>query len=335
MRETLRRLRIVVMALTLAVAFLYGDATKLGAAPPPTDCAEVCPGASCDTQCRTWVGDLEWFPTCGEYGVCNAEQYCGNGTCEPEIGEDFNNCQDCPPPPPPPPAPDPTTVVLVNGALKDADTSWIYGSPMVDAVAATYGHAPLPFPWTENSFFEVIPPYAGIGLGALDLADFVHSLPEGNVDIVAHSHGGNVAIFATYFLPDRPIRNLINLATPVNWDLDRVVGGAGVLNRCTVSSWFDAVQFGGASTFQQWLFSEAIYNGYEALRNAQDAYDREDWEAFAAYSALAALYFLEADGWWESAKVEWQGATWWANVLGHDLHTPEIWNALVPHCVQR
>jgi len=334
MRETLKRLRIV-MVLMLAV-FFYRGAPLLGAPPPPESCEDVCPGAPCDTQCQTWVGDEEWFPTCGEYGVCNAEPYCGDGVCQPSIDEDFNTCpDDCPPPPPPPPPPGPFHVLLVNGSFGDPNESWIYpGSDMFNAVRDTYGQDPLPWFWLESD--QVFPPYTGIFLGGQQLAAFVSILPEGDVDVVAHSHGGNVAIWATRNLPDRPLRNLIDLATPINFELARHVGGAGVAHRCTASSWEDPIQFLGASWGQIYLFAVAVDLAVHYANLAQDAFDQQDWEHYFEYLALEALFILEADGWWASTKYEWEGPTHIFHNLWHStMHEPQVWNALVPACVHR
>src|SRR6266567_8697365 len=63
------------------------------------------------------------------------------------------------------------------------------------------------------------------------------------LNIVAHSHGGNVVKIATYFL-NRNIDNLVNLGTPENFDLPDINSRA-VNNYCSVSSVTDLIQVSG------------------------------------------------------------------------------------------
>ena len=65
------------------------------------------------------------------------------------------------------------------------------------------------------------PTYSSIYIGSGGLADFINSLqftPGAKLNVVAHSHGGNVVKVASYFI-SHPITNLVNLGTPQNWDL--------------------------------------------------------------------------------------------------------------------
>jgi len=332
MRETLKRLRTIALALTLAVAF-YDRAAVLGASSALPSCGEICSDSSCETECETWVGDVMWFTTCGEYGVCIAEPYCGDGICQLENGEDYNNCQDCPPPPPPPPPPpSPRTIVLVNGAITE-DPTWIYqGSAMSNAIAATYGQQPIPFLWLNNDAV-FYPEYGGIYAGGFELGNVIAALPQGHdVHVITHSHGGNVAIISTFWA-NRQIKNLINLATPINWDLLREVGGAGVVSRCTVSGSGDWVQFVGSSPFQIYGFASNVWAAIDAGWEAAQALANEDWELFFYWSALSAYYYFQADEWWDSTKVEWEGPTYSVNVTDHgDMHEPAVWNAIAAYC---
>lgn len=327
MRDTFKRLRTVVMMMTLAIAAYDADAILRAASPNLPSCEAVCSEEpSCDTECETWVGDLIWLTTCGEYGVC--PPYCGDGTCNPEIGENYNNCSDCPPPPPPP---DPSNIILVNGSF-NAFPQWMdVGSAEYNAIAATYGQGPSPWRWMQNEsvFF---PLYSGIYDGGLELGSFIAALPEGDVQVIAHSHGGNVAIVATFWA-NRQIKHLINLGTPVNWDVDRYVGGAGTYSRCLISSWDDWTQFYGSSPGQVAAYviniTYAVQTGFEAAQALLDG----DYVLFGYLSALSGYYYLQADEWFASAKIEFQGPTYMFGGLSHsDLHEPAVWNAIAPHC---
>lgn len=63
--------------------------------------------------------------------------------------------------------------------------------------------------------------YSDIFDGGVSLADFINSYnfqPGEPLNIVAHSHGGNVVKIASWLI-SHDITNLVDLGTPQNWDL--------------------------------------------------------------------------------------------------------------------
>ena len=94
-----------------------------------------------------------------------------------------------------PPGTEPV-VLLINGSFAQSPAGWTApGSPEFNAIAASYGVSPDPWPWTSNGFWDVMPPYYdGIWYGGWQLANFLASLPAGEVNIISHSHGGNVVL---------------------------------------------------------------------------------------------------------------------------------------------
>lgn len=219
--------------------------------------------------------------------------------------------------------------ILVNGSYDD-DPTWIYpGSPEFGAIADTFGYPPTPFQWFGND--NVIPPlYSSIWNGAMDLANFLNGVQADNVNVIAHSHGGNVVKIASWWV-SRPLGHVINLATPVNWDLWPLDGHA--YSFCQASSYWDWVQFFGASPTQvSWFFE----NQYRAARYAWEAAEAAlngDWDLFAYYSALAAYHEAEAQLWWLSTKIEPGAANHLFGGVGHgDMHEPPVWNAIKNQC---
>ena len=237
-----------------------------------------------------------------------------------------------------PPPPQNKFVLLINGSFAESPAGWTApGSPMFNAVAATYGVTPDPWPWTTNSFGDVIAPnYNGIWYGGWQLANYLASLPAGEVNIISHSHGGNV-VLASQVWSGRQIRRYIQLATPVNWDFGqwRYAIGYTVAGRCQVSSDTDWVQFFGASPGQITNFAIAMYAAHAGSQEAYDALRRGDyWEAFAWFAA-ASFAAYAADYWFWTTKDEVEGADWvfYNYGLGHsDMHEPPVWNAIAPYC---
>lgn len=174
--------------------------------------------------------------------------------------------------------------------------------------------------------------YEGIYAGAGPLAGLINALPAGDVNVVAHSHGGNVAIIATGMV-NRQINHLVELATPVNEDLPRYVGGYGVRRRCIASSWSDHIQFGGAAWWQITGYAASVYLAFEFGQAAADAWLQEDYEAYWIYVAAEAFWYWQADSWWASTKIEWTGTTVAYGGLDHgDMHEPGVWFSLPSWC---
>ena len=233
-----------------------------------------------------------------------------------------------------------TTTILLNGSFNQSPPWTQPGSPEFNAVAATYGQTPVVWQWTNdiNNFAGVtFPNYDGIVAGAYGLAAFIDGLPGGDINVVAHSHGGNVLGLATW-VAHRPLKHVINLATPVNYDLQPARWMAppplAPYSRCQASSFVDWVQFLGSSPFQVTEFIYASYDAEQLVNMAIDAAQQGDWAGALEASALAAAYAGDAFGWWMSTKVEWAGPTymWWDGHQHGDMHEPDVWNAIAGAC---
>jgi hypothetical protein len=204
-------------------------------------------------------------------------------------------------------------------------------SPEFSAIAATYGKPPVQFRWMQNNgvFY---PFYDGIVAGGWDLANFLDSLPGGDINVITHSHGGNVAIWATYLM-HRPIRHLINLGTPINWNLWRSLGGWGAYSHCQISSDSDWTQFWGSSPEQVYGFFDSDYYAVRYGIDAGQALANGDYDSFLYYTALAAYYAAQAYNYWWSTKIEWYAPTYVFGGLAHsDLHEPFVWWPIAGVC---
>lgn len=332
MRVTIKRLRMVL--LIAAVTVSLGDLRRTLYA-FPDDCADICPSSDCNTQC--YENEMEFQNgnaiSCRDYGVYDTSQMCcGDSVCSAETGETLETCYgDCYVP-----GAEPQTTFLVNGSLNPTMPDWMAtGSPLYNSMTATYnGQAPLQWFWPQNSVGEVTwPDYSGIYAGAQELANIVNGLPPGEiVNLVAHSHGGNVLIRSTLFL-DRPVKHLIELATPVNWDLPRHTYGHGAQWRCTASSWPDDVQFYGASPFQVALYFTMLFQSMDLYEEAWGHYANGDYEQWAIYMGLAYAAWEASEGFWGSTKLEHAGSTIVFENYNHPMmHEPVVWNQLPSYC---
>jgi hypothetical protein len=226
------------------------------------------------------------------------------------------------------------TTATINGSFVSAPAAWqTSGQPdqIYEAMQWWYGYAPSVAPWSQN--FWVFPPtYSDIWGGGPTMASILSAFPAGDLNVVTHSHGGNVAILSTYYMY-RPLRTLINLATPINWDLYGYLGGAGAYWRCQVSSSADWVQFIGASPTQILNFAYAVYASIVGAISAFDALVMGDYWTALAYFQYAVFEVIVADYWWYTTKIEVEGPTYMFSGLGHeDLHTAGVWNAIAPYC---
>ena len=192
--------------------------------------------------------------------------------------------------------------VLVNGSFSNPPVAWMVPGPEFDAITATYGAPPVQSYWDPS--WNVLPPYyIDIVAGRYPLANFLNSLPPAEVNLVTHSHGGNVAIMATY-LTGRRLRHLINLGTPINWDLPGALGGRGADSRCQISSAADWVQFVGASPYQVGHF---VYDIYQSIAGGVEAFQAllaGDYATAYAYFADAIFDVIDATYWWFTTKIE-------------------------------
>ena len=219
--------------------------------------------------------------------------------------------------------------VLVNGSF-NAYPPWMDDwSPEFSAIAETFGYPPIQFRWFDNN--AVFPPfYDGIFNGGFALASFLNGIGGDNLNLIAHSHGGNVVKFASYFL-GRPFRHLIHLGTPVNFDLYPFGGYA--YSFCQISSYADYTQFGGASPYQVANFGYEQAVAAQNFWNAGEAAFNGDWDLFAFYMAEGAYHEALANVWWLSTKLEWGAANYMFGGESHgDLHEPPVWYAIRNQC---
>lgn len=233
--------------------------------------------------------------------------------------------------------PPPTKItILVNGSFHPSYIPWWmqYGSPMNGAVTATLGVIPTSFHWYESEFPDIITPnYWGIDSGGFRLGQFLDQTYQPvPLDIVAHSHGGNVAIQGTW-RSGRLVRRLYQLGTPVNYDLWRSTP-ARVAARCQVSSTNDFIQPMGASSAQGWNIAAASYNAAASMYFAAEALWAGDYGGYIYYTALAAIYIAEADEAIYSTRLEVSPAVnlLYNSASHEDLHEPQYWNQAVNHC---
>jgi hypothetical protein len=224
---------------------------------------------------------------------------------------------------------------LINGSFDDSPDWAQPGSDEFNAIAATYGAPPRPWQWTSNSLSQVLPPnYSGIISGGFALANFLKSLPPGDVNLISHSHGGNVVLMSQVW-SNRPIRRYIQLATPVNWDFGdwRYALGYNVAGRCQASSRADWTQFFGSSPYQVGNF---FYSAYRSVAGAIEAFEaliQGDYDSSYWWFAQSVFDAIQADNWLDSTKIEIEGPTFMFGGLGHgDLHEQPVWNAIAPRC---
>lgn len=184
-------------------------------------------------------------------------------------------------------------LTIVIGGFLNGDADWI--SEMFDILWDTFGERPEVWKWSGvgvSNFSD----YIGIRTAGRLLAAYINSkLKDGEeLNIVAHSHGGNVVKEASHYLLRR-IDNLVTLGTPQNFDL-RPLNRLAVDNYCNVSSLADPVQFGGASLTQ-------IYNTVENTALGSFYASRGAWEIWRGsfllgvqYLALSARHFAQPPG---------------------------------------
>jgi hypothetical protein len=223
---------------------------------------------------------------------------------------------------------------LVNGSFVNPPADWMLpGHPdqLYEALQTWYGFAPSTAGWSPS--FLVFPPfYSDIWAGGPSMANILTGLRAGNLNVVTHSHGGNVAILSTYYM-SRRLRTLVNLGTPINFDLPGHLGGAGSSWRCQVSSSADWVQFAGSSPYQIANFAYAIYASVAGALAAFDALAVGDYATALAFFQYSVFEAMIAEYWWYTTKIEVVGPTYMFSGLGHDdLHTRAVWNAVAPFC---
>jgi len=228
------------------------------------------------------------------------------------------------------------TAALINGSFVSTPADWMLpgdADQIYEAIQGWYGYSPSTAAWVSN--IQVWPPnYPDIVGSAQQMANTLAAFPPGDLNVITHSHGGNVAILAS-LTPGwaTPIRRLVNLGTPINWDLPGYLGGPGAAGRCQISSTADWVQFIGASPTQIVNFAYAIYASIAGAVAAFEAAAFGDYLTALAYFQYAVFEVIQAEQWWLSTKVEVTGPTYMFSGLSHsDLHTAPVWNAIAPYC---
>lgn len=267
-------------------------------------------------------------PTCVYNNGCQLQQWDSNGGWQ----QQWQFVPQNGPPPSPPPS---GVTILVNGSFDDSPDWMNSTDPEYQAIAATFGDQPIAYHWSPNS--EVLPPYVDIFNGASDFASFVNGLniPSNQaLSIVAHSHGGNVVKIASWGI-SHPIDYLVNLGTPVNWDLYEFNFIPGnTVNFCQVSSLADDRQFAGSSpALQIYPFGEdQYYTGVWLDQEAQDLYNGDYTDALYDAAEVAA-YEADAFYWWMTAKLD--PLAWnviYTDLSHSDLHTAPVWSSITHDC---
>lgn len=107
---------------------------------------------------------------------------------------------------------------------------WAHDSPF-SAYLRTQGLTPAreghPFVWTGD--VDGVPIVAGNDweVGAIWLGDYLAALPYDDRNVIAHSHGGQLALIAATTVP---LRSLILVATPVRKAIEETVAPTAVGN---------------------------------------------------------------------------------------------------------
>lgn len=223
--------------------------------------------------------------------------------------------------------------ILVNGSFDDSPDWMDPGSDEFVAIGNTFGGQEVDFRWSGNDVF--FPAYSSIYDAGFALANFInsHSFSEGEgLNIVAHSHGGNVVKIATTLGLSHPINNLVNLGTPQNFDLP-FINTSAVINYCQVSSLADFTQVFGASPLQVAFFISAQIDAAFWEEQAIEALDMDDYDSFAIDEAIAAGFEADAAFWFFSTKIDVVADNVLFGSESHsDLHTVPVWNLLRYTC---
>lgn len=238
-----------------------------------------------------------------------------------------------------------TLVLPGTTAYCDQDPDYFSNSQFMDAISQTFGEPAQCWPW-DSSFWGTVPPYGGILDAATKLADFINSYPFAlgeRLNIVAHSHGGNVVKLASWSL-NHLVDTFVTLGTPVNWDLELMSGGMRMAeggNYCAVSSNDDRIQIIGASPLQSYGYYVNSFLSQQYMFVAQSylwsviVYGKYSYYGkYFKYLALSAFYGEIADFWEWTIRYDGNANN---NVflddLGHsDLHTAPVWNSIRGRC---
>jgi pimeloyl-ACP methyl ester carboxylesterase len=137
------------------------------------------------------------------------------------------------------------TIVVPGTTASCDDPDYRAGSDFMNAVGQTFNETPQCFESNISLPGALYPYYYGIWQAGYRLAGFINGYqfaPGEPLNIVGHSHGGNVAIIAANNLrPGLKVTTLVLLGTPHNIDLPKLQEGR-TGNFCAVSSITDFFQ---------------------------------------------------------------------------------------------
>lgn len=163
---------------------------------------------------------------------------------------------------------------------------WMPGSAFADMLEAA-GHtfaAPVPFIWSTNKDGIFEDRHMDWRAGGANLATYLRPprcpdkrVPAGEVNLIAHSHGGQVVFYAAAD-EGLEIDTLITVATPVRADLANVIRRARPRIRRWIhlhSNWKDYVQAGGS-----------LFDGFFGIRRTFELADQNIEVKGVAHSAF-------------------------------------------------
>lgn len=124
-----------------------------------------------------------------------------------------------------PGAPVATMTIIVHGAFAAGDNWWRptgnFGRYIAEITGNLYQEADF-FRWSGGGF------HPARERAARDLVSWTRQHPAGELDIITHSHGGNIAFLATRM--GLKIRKLISIATPITLDYMPDLRQIGILH---------------------------------------------------------------------------------------------------------
>jgi RHS repeat-associated protein len=140
--------------------------------------------------------------------------------------------------------PDGLLTIVVHGTFAHGSATFMPGGHFFQHVARTFGDRTVSFQWSGGDTTEAR------SKAAADLANYVRNYkfaPGEQLNIVAHSHGGNVVIQAINAVLGHRVDNLVTLGTPANigYRLNETVK-----NFLAVSGSHDLIQVLGGRNFR-------------------------------------------------------------------------------------
>lgn len=131
-------------------------------------------------------------------------------------------------------------LIVIHGTGAAHDTWWRWGSDFttfLNSIVGTVYKGPDPFSW--NGYLDEL----SRDVAATNLVGWIKSHPTNHLTVVAHSHGGNVALLASR--RGAIINRLVLLGTPIDTNYTpNLVSSIDMLHN--VYSHGDVIQIGGA-----------------------------------------------------------------------------------------